>query len=725
MTRGNLFFNRKNAELGVSLNEVQRQAVLRTDGPLLLLASPGSGKTTTIIMRIGYLIEAKGAIPSRIKAVTFSKAAANDMKERFQQFFPYLPPVDFSTIHSLAFQVVREYFYQKGTTYQLIEGEGKLNKKRILRGIFQSIHNEMITDDQLEELITYISYIKNRLIPEEKWASVGCNVPKAGEIMKQYEAYKTSFPDRLFVDYDDMLTIANRLLKTEQKLRIKYQQKYDYVLTDESQDTSLVQHSIIEKLVGKHHNLCVVADDDQSIYMWRAAEPQYLLDFKKVYPDATVLKMEQNYRSSKEIVNIANQFIKRNKNRYDKQMFTENPAKNQVQLTTLQDFREQSDYLVDNISHLENYRDVAILYRNHSSSIPLIDAFERARIPFYMKDPDNRFFSHWIVKDVLNFMRLAFDIRRTDIFERVYGKFHWYLSKFHMEDLKRIQNGEPVFDNLLNYTNFKDFQKIKIKKGKEIFIEMKTMNPAQAIRTIRKDLGYDDVLKDMSKRLGFNKDHLLDILNTLEEISKSVASVAEFGKRIKHLDALMASSKCNKHENAVTFSTFHSAKGLEYPKVYMIDLIDGVIPAQSDLERAKEGVYEPLEEAVRLFYVGMTRAQEYLELLTHQRKYGKKMRISRFYEDVRRIIHPSKVIEQTEEKVPIQRRTSRKSKVPVNPNAIQNIDGLQKGDLVKHRVFGSGEIISCDDGIIEIRFPKFSKQLSVKKCLEIGLLEKV
>ncbi|QHS23374.1 ATP-dependent helicase [Virgibacillus sp. MSP4-1] len=728
-SRDSYFFDRKSAELGVVLNKVQKQAVLHTKGPLLLLASPGSGKTTTIIMRIGYLIEIQKADPSRIKAVTFSKASAHDMKERFQQFFPDLPSVHFSTIHSLAFQVVREYFHRQGIRYELIEGQGERNKKQILRKIYQSVHEETITEDQLEALTTYISYIKNRLIPEKKWPAIECDVPKAADILKQYEDFKKSRSDQLLLDYDDMLTLANDALKTDETLRRKYQQKFDYVLTDESQDTSLVQHAIIEQLVEEHKNLFVVADDDQSIYMWRAAEPQYLLDFQKVYPEAKILKLEQNYRSSREIVDVSNRFIKRNKNRYKKQMFTNNPSREQVELTTLGDYHEQPRYLVDQISLLENFRDAAILYRNHSSSIPLIDAFARAGIPFYMKDPDNRFFSHWIVKDVLNFMRLAFDARRTDIFERVYGKFNWYLSKNHIEQLHRMRNGESVFDNLIRYTRLKDFQKVKIQKGKEIFREMKGMDPGMAIRSIRNELGYEDVLKDMSKRLGFNKENLFDMLNTLEDIAKSVDSVAGFGKRIKHLDALMASSKFNKDEDAVTFSTFHSAKGLEFPRVYMIDLMDGVIPAQSDLESAKDGVYEPLEEAVRLFYVGMTRAEQHLELVTYQRKYGKKGRPSRFYHDVERIVHPAKVTKEDEKTgkregttITTSQTRTKKSRIPYDPNAIKERDALQEGMMVKHRVFGRGEIVSCSEEIIEIRFPKFSKQLSVEKCLEMGLL---
>src|SRR5690606_34258244 len=394
---------------------------------LLLLASPGSGKTTTIIMRIGFIIEEKGVDPSNIKAVTFSKASAKDMEERFARFFPQLQPVDFSTIHSFAFQVVREYFYKTRTHFHIIEGtmdadNQHLHKNMILRNLFKSLTGENITEDQMDELTTFISYVKNKMLPPEKWDSVGCDVPNAVQIVTKYEAFKRNNPGKLLIDYDDMLTIGNEVLEKDSHILRKYQQKFHYVLTDESQDTSLVQHAIMEKLVKTHGNLCVVADDDQSIYSWRGAEPSYLLDFKKVYPNAVTLFMEQNYRSSKEIVDTANQFIKRNKHRYEKNMFTNNTTAEPIKIIDFHDYNEQSNYLVKEIKDIENLREVAVLFRNNSSSITLMNKFDRAGIPFYMKDADNRFFSHWVVEDILNFMRMSFTDKRPDILEKIHTK---------------------------------------------------------------------------------------------------------------------------------------------------------------------------------------------------------------------------------------------------------------------------------------------------------------
>ncbi|WP_017184862.1 ATP-dependent helicase [Alkalibacillus haloalkaliphilus] len=711
------FLHKKQHELGITLNEVQQKAVLTTEGPLLLLASPGSGKTTTIIMRIGYLIEEKGIRPERIKAVTFSRASAVDMKERYQTFFPNLEVVDFSTIHSLAFQVVREYLRKQCVTYELIEGEvdrPQYHKRMVLRDLYSQLNEESITDDQLEELSTYISLVKNKLLPEDQWHVVECDVTNAYEILRQYESFKQQTPSHLLVDYDDMLTIAHEAFENDNNLLLKYQNQFDYILTDESQDTSMVQHAIIEKLVNNHQNLCVVADDDQSIYTWRAAEPKYLLDFQKVYPNAQILKMEQNYRSSQEIVQTANQFIKQNKNRYDKNMFTENASHEQIQLNSFHSDRKQIEYVIEELKEAKGYQDIALLYRNNSSSIVLADALSEAGIPFYMKDSDHRFFKHWVVQDILNFMRLTYDQTRIDIFERIFSKFHGYLSKNQVEQARRRETNQSVFEKLLSYGQLKDFQFKKFKHYQLVYQKMHEYSPKEVIRQIRKELGYERVIKDMCKRLGFNEEGLMETLNLLEVIAEKADDMIGFAKRLQHLETLMKQSKFNKHQDAVTLSTFHSAKGLEFPTVFMVDLVQGVIPARSDIEAYKEGDVEPMEEAVRLFYVGMTRAETRLELLTYERKFNAKVQPSKLYLDVNRIVNPLEQKPKPEVK-----------KKRHNPNAIQSEEEVSIGLKVKHRVFGQGVIVDWLSDSIMIQFESDLKELVLSTCLYHGLLEEV
>lgn len=773
------FLERKREELGVKLNDVQKQAVGHSEGPLLLLASPGSGKTTTIIMRIGYLIEELGAEPARIKAVTFSRASARDMKERFAKFFPQLAPVDFSTIHSLAFEAVRGHLRKSGQAYEIIEGAVEtgeqeenggaggltgygdkglpLHKKIILRNVYKEIVGENATDDAMEELTTYISYVKNKLLQPYEWESVKTDVPQAAKILEAYERFKRKGTNKLLLDFDDMLTLCNELLEKDSGLLSKYQRRYDYILTDESQDTSLVQHAIIEKLAKAHRNLCVVADDDQSIYSWRGAEPSYLLRFKDVYPEAVTLFMEQNYRSSREIVTAANTFIKRNKDRYEKNMFTENAACEPITFKRLNDYREQAKFVVREASKQDKLSEVAVLYRNNSSSITLMNEFDRAGIPFYMKDADNRFFSHWIIEDVLNFMRMTYTDKRADILESIHLKMAGYISKHQIAVLKSIDNGESVFDNLQSFVQLQEYQVKLLKEAKETFREMNGMPPRQAIRVIRTRLGYEKALEKMCERLGFRKEYLIGILNTLEDIAEGLETMADFAARLKYLETVFKGAKSRKGQNAVTFSTFHSSKGLEFDQVYMVDLIEGVIPAKEDDKRGSDGSMPLMEEAVRLFYVGMTRARKKLTLITYDQRDGEEKEESPFMTAVRDIVEPEWREAPAAEAAAgsggsgfkmqfgEERRRSgsgggkrfksstassaagaaaASAKREANPNAVRKLEDLEEGLTVRHRVFGSGVIEDLDGERITIRFgPENAKSLSVAMCLEMGLLE--
>ena len=700
----------------IKLNEVQKQAVINSEGAVLLLATPGSGKTTTMIMKIGYLIEVKGVKAEEIKAVTFSRVAAIEMKNRFKRFFPNLDSVDFSTIHSLAFKIVVEYFKKCKVTFRMIEGEQIRDKRDILRDIFKNITKENITEDQMEEISTYISYIKNKLIPRDKWSEVDCSIKFAADIMESYENYKDD-GDVLLLDYDDMLVYAKKALENDEDILGCYQNSYNYVLTDESQDTSLVQHYIIEKLVQEHGNLCVVADDDQSIYSWRGAEPSYLLDFKKVYPEASILYMEQNYRSSKDIVTVANSFIKWNKNRYEKNMFTENDFYKPIAIKKLSDYKRQAKYLIDAISNSE--AGVAILYRNNSSSIILVNELEIAGISFYIKDDDKKFFKHWVVEDVLNFMRLAYLNRSVTVFERIYTKINGYISTRQMEQLKSINNNESVFINLLNNIQLESYQYKYIQECQDIFLKLKEMKPSIIIYTIRHRLGYEKALERICSRLGFKKEYLLGILNTLEEIAEGINTMEEFVGRLNYLESVIKTAKNNRTAK-VTLSTFHSAKGLEFENVYMIDLLEGIIPATTDIEQYNKGKEKAIEEARRLFYVGMTRAKNKLELISYEKRDNEKVFESQFVTAVRKIVTPQEIANSRLKNMSLAKK---KNDIMVNPNGIKNIADLKVGNNIKHAKFGVGKIIAITNSDIEIDFYGNTKKLLLEVCLNKGFLE--
>lgn len=721
------FFERMAREAGVALNEQQRRAASHAEGPLLLLASPGSGKTTTMLMRIAYLIEEKKVSAERIKAVTFSKASAEDMKTRFVKLFPALAAnaPDFSTIHSLAFEIVRDHFRRRGITYRIIEGrggdedDGRPNKPKIIRELYRRANGDYPPDDRMEELTRYIGFAKNKLIPPDRLSSVKCDVPRAETIYREYEHYKRMAEDRLLIDFDDMLTEADAALGTDASLLAKYQGRFDYVMTDESQDTSLVQHEIVEKLIRKHGNLWVVADDDQSIYGWRAAEPKYLLDFKEKHPKAAVLLLEQNYRSTSNIVDVANRFIKRNRDRYDKNMFTGNPAGEDIVVTALPDYRYQAKYVTEKIVDEGELGDTAVLYRNNSSSIMLMNALDRAGIPFYMKDGDAQFFSHWIVEDVLNFMRLTFNDRRADILGKIHLKFGGYISKKQMERLLELQADpdDSVFDRLVKHIPLRDYQGKALAACKQAFHGMQGAKPLAAIRTIRGKLGYDKAIDKSCERMGYRKEALLGILNALEEIAEPLETMEQFAARLKFLEERMKRSKGGKKEEAVTLSTLHSAKGLEFSRVYIVDLIEGVLPSTDDVRKWEKGDGHDMEEAARLFYVGMTRAKRRLELISYARKEDEPVTLSRFVEDVRRLQL------RTPEPTVAGAKGRPRPSAPANPNAIRDPSLLVVGAKVRHTVFGNGEIVLTLGDSLDIRFREQTKRLSANICVQMGLLE--
>lgn len=705
------FFERQNKINGVNLNTTQQLAVETTEGPLLLLACPGSGKTTTLIMRIGYLIEEKRIPSNRIKAITFSRAAANEMKIRYETLFPKSPPVDFSTIHSLAFTITSDFFRQEGIFFSLIEGDMNPRiptKSQLLREIYKNILKEDCTDDQLQEISQFISLMKNNMTAIEEMDETKLPHKEALNIFMEYEAKKMQNPSSLLLDFDDLLVYALKALAGNKAILKRFSSKFDYLLTDESQDTSRIQHAIIEQLVKHHKNICVVADDDQAIYTWRGADPKYLLTFKNIYPNAVILKMEQNYRSSSEIVLTSNELINKNKKRYKKSMFTENPTHSKILIKQVHDDRAQMRYVVYELLGLKNVGNSAVLFRNNSSAILYISELERRGIPFFMKDVDQRFFSHWIVEDMLNFMRLSYNLERKDVFLKIAKKFNLYLSNDQIHQLNQIQEIGNVFHLLSRYVQLRDYQIKSITAYLKAYEQMKNARPKTAIRLIREELGYNQMLINRSEKFGFRVDALLEILGTLEQIAEPLLTMEAFAKRIKELDVLTQQSKKVKDPKAVTLSTFHSAKGLEFDRVYMVDLLSGIIPSEEDMKDT-----DMLEEARRLFYVGMTRARHHLELLTYSTKDDKEKIESRFVSEVRGIVtKQEKSIEVLE-------------KQRVNPNLIIDSELLVKGLQVLHPIFGKGQVVQVTEERILLQFGNQQKELFIATCIEKGLLTRL
>jgi len=710
---------------GKYLNEVQKQAVLHDGEPLLLLAVPGSGKTTTLNAKIGHLIMDKGYDAKRILPVTFSKASATDMLERFHELFGNtLPAPNYSTIHSFALKIAGEGLSKEGRVFEIIEGEDseekvdeetgiKLKKYSILKAIYQEVHGIAPTDDQMEELIRVIGFMKNKCYLSQDAKKVETNIHGLDVLFEKYEAFKSKNENLMLLDFDDMLTHANRILWEHEEIAIKYQQMFDVILTDESQDTSMIQHLIIEKLAEKHQNICVVGDDDQTLYSWRGAEVTKLLRFKDTYPEATILFMEQNYRSSKEIVETSNIFIQRNNARYPKNMFTKNPSGDEIVIEQLDTARHQVKYVIGELKKVENLSETAILYRNNRASLLFMDALDKAKIPYYIKDTDTSFYGHWVVRDILAFFSFAEEPANLTKLSKIYSKFNGYISRKQIDYLQMLGGGTPALATLLKEVDLPDYQVKNLRRLESLFERMPKMTPNEAIKVIRNDMGYEKTLLRISERLGFNSSVLFEVLDSLESLVDTVGTIQEVEAYLFNMEGQAKKSKFNKNKNAVTLSTFHSSKGLEFERVYMVNLHHLVIPNKEAVKAYREGKPEEMEEAVRLFYVGMTRAKKHLELLSYRKKGKDILSESIFVRDVRKILQPEVLTEKKAKSI---------KEKPVTAPLL----GVAPLSKVKHKKFGEGVVESIVDGTLVIQFENGGrKELSHSFCSQHNLLNLV
>ncbi|TCU75660.1 ATP-dependent helicase [Tissierella praeacuta] len=616
----------------MNLSIGQKKAIHHVEGPALILAVPGAGKTTVLIHRTVNLILNHKISPERILSITFSKSSARDMKERFNKSFSEISsiPIQFSTIHSFCFGLIREYAYINRIKYTLIEEEkNELNKYNVIKKIYFATNQEYITEEKLESLLNSIGYIKNMMLSADEFLKHNKSDIENFKII--YDAYEKYKKDNNLIDFDDMLTIALEILESNTYILEKYRTKYDFIQVDEGQDTSKVQLEIIKLLASPKNNLFIVADDDQSIYGFRGAYPKGLLNFNKIYPNGKLFFMEENYRSSKNIVSVCSQFIKKNTLRYNKNISTNNNFIEPINIVKFNSIDEEYKYLVKDLKTRELSR-CCILYRNNLSSIGLIELLERNKIPFTMKDIKVRFFNHWLIQDIINFIIFSKDTTNMNIYENIYYKTKGYISKKQINYAKTLNYNLSIFDRIMDFPGLSNFYKSTLKELKLDFKKLGKLSPSDAITFIEHELEYEKYLKENSMKFGYTYDVLKTIIYYLKFIANNSRNLDELLNRLKYLEHLCRNSRSSK--NAVTLSTIHSAKGLEFDRVYMIDLVDGDFPSISSIEAYEKGKYELIEEERRLFYVGMSRAKYHLSLITINNIGEKKVEPSRFLLDL-------------------------------------------------------------------------------------------
>lgn len=581
------------------LNPQQTEAVHAVDGAVLLLAVPGSGKTTVLVTRLGYMLCCCGIAPDQILTMTYTRAATREMKQRFSRLFgddcPQIP--QFRTINGVSSKIISFYTqdHGKGQAFPLIEDEGAL--ARLVSDLYRELSGEYATQSVTKGLRRYIAYAKNMMLNQEEISQLDTGFEKFPEL---YSRYNQTLRRQRWMDYDDQMVYAKTILERYPDVLAHFQEAFPYICVDESQDTSRIQHAIINLLARKSGNIFLVGDEDQSIYGFRAAYPDALMQFERTYPGARVLLMEENYRSTPEILRTADAFIRRNHDRRPKTIRPTRASGAGVHLVRAADRAAQYAWLIHAAAHSDGQ--IAVLYRNNDSVLPLIDLLDRRGIPYRCRQTDDTFFTHRIVTDILDIIAFAHDGQNTEVFLRIYYKLGGGISKKEAEYAceKSAASGKPILQELLRFPQLPTFVRDSV-TGLISLLPRLLTDPAQrGLDCIWQELRYRDYVE--RQQLDGNRFEILRLLAAQESSLDGLAYLRDLVTRPPAAP-----------DAGVLLSTVHSSKGLEYDTVYLLDVLDGILPAADPKEPEDQRLYQ---EERRIFYVAMTRAKDHLFLFS-------------------------------------------------------------------------------------------------------------
>ncbi|APV54506.1 ATP-dependent DNA helicase PcrA [Enterococcus faecium] len=723
------------AELLNGMNPRQKEAVLHTDGPLLLMAGAGSGKTRVLTHRIAYLIEEKEVNPWNILAITFTNKAAKEMKERVNAILASGgEDVWVSTFHSMCVRILRRDvdFIGYNRNFTIIDSSEQLT---LMKRILKELNIDPKKYDPRSILGT-ISQAKNSLQTPQDFAKMQGSYYE--EIAaKCYAAYQKELQYNQCMDFDDLIMNTIRLFEEHPDSLTYYQNKFHYIHVDEYQDTNHAQYTLVNLLAGRFRNLCVVGDADQSIYGWRGADMQNILDFEKDYPDAAVILLEQNYRSTKNILSAANQVIENNSNRKPKNLWTENKEGNKITYYRADNERDETRFIVDRMqeeirSNHRNYGDFAILYRTNAQSRVMEETLLKANIPYKMVG-GHKFYDRKEIKDILAYLNMLVNPQDSISFERIVNSPKRGIGPGSIEKLRSFASLHewPLLEAAQNV----DLANIGGKAGQQLgaFGEM-----IQEVTQMIPYLTVTELTKEVLDRSGYLED--LKIQNTLEaqarieNLEEFLTVTQEFDKQFEQQneedadapeekltvflnDLALVSDIDNLEEDAsqVTLMTLHAAKGLEFPVVFLIGLEEGVFPLSRALMEESE-----LEEERRLAYVGITRAEEalYLTNAFSRTLYGRTQynRPSRFVEEIDQELLEIEGMRPTPKKTPVfAKKTAYSYKqpetavVPSKSATGGENNSWKPGDKVKHKKWGLGTVVrvsgTSKDLELDVAFP--------------------
>lgn len=731
----------------VKLNQQQKEAVQSTKGPVLLLAVPGSGKTTVLVTRLGYMIYCKNIPPERILTVTYTVAATKDMSERFAVRFgeDMAKRLEFRTINGICARIIQYYGRRIGKTpFELVKDE-KATTGMLIR-ICQDHGMGYPTESDLKNVRTLLTYIKNMMLNEEELQKL--EEESDIRIAGIYREYCRQMREQKMMDYDDQMLYAYNMLRKDPGVLAYFQNRYPYICVDEAQDTSKIQHAIIALLAAGTGNLFMVGDEDQSIYGFRAAYPEALLSFEKKHSGAKVLLMEENFRSNAKIVEAADKFIQKNTLRHEKHMRAAREAGADIREISLKSRKAQYVYLMKaaqkcttgmaGMSGSEEHRgradasvtETAVLYRDNECAIPLIDLLERKNIPYRMRNADLSFFTHRTVLDVQNIIRFAMDPKDTELFMQIYYRLKLFFNKKDALRYAQISQEKDmeVLDAALKYGNLEKYQEDNIRNLKRQMVRILNMPGDEVVNQILTYMGYQDYLKKMG--MNANK------LETVKLIGSRVESPEKLLERLEELRTIIQ-EKVSDKDCPFILSTMHASKGLEYDTVYLLDVMDGILPEKvlANPRTASKEELETYEEERRLFYVGVTRAKNQLNVFTTNKP-------SKFCSELlgKRNLREN----QQKEYAGIKKwgDYSPAGTYGIKGNGMYHgygtghgfqkqpgksyqelADALGEGMIVKHKKFGEGVVVDMEGEHIRIQFGDNVKNMDLKVLARLGMLE--
>ena len=610
----------------INYSSNQKKAIEHGAGPLMVLAGPGSGKTFVITHRIKYLIEGSGINPAHILVVTFSRAAAKEMRDRFEKL-QGKSYVTFGTFHSVFFSILKTAYGFSAEQIASDELRYTLIKELIKK-------NEIVNEDintLSGNLLNEIALIKQDNINIKNYYS---NSIASDTFKKLYKEYEAELETRNKLDFEDMLSLTYELLSERKDILTAVQNRYQYILVDEFQDINFLQYNIIKLMAGKKQNITVVGDDDQSIYRFRGARPEIMLGFERDFRNVSKVFLDINFRSTTQIVDASTKLISFNSKRFPKTFKANNGSGAPVSVIEFKNpFAEVNSIIKDIKEYIKAEQDInniAVLYRTNLSPRLLIERMMKNNIPFTIRDSIPNLFEHWVSKDIISYIKLAINLGNKNDLLRISNKPNRYISRDSLSSSKA--NIETLFD----YYDDKSYMIKRIIELREHLRTIKNLKPATALRYIRNVVGYDEYIEEYCDMNGVESNDCYTVLGDLENSASEFNTFSDWFVHMEEYkeELIEAGKKSNEDDIGVRLMTFHSSKGLEFDIVYIIDVNEGSVP----YKKAKGA--DEIEEERRMFYVAMTRARHKLFICYCKENFGKSIGKSDFIVELSSKVKP-------------------------------------------------------------------------------------